>query len=138
MISASLATRPAGSSGAATATASRTTARTASQGRAPCIAQPNARALPIGIRMNAIQVMTSALADASVIATTVATIASGPTSAQPAPRSRSSTAGAPAAGSATHSDCAASSSSRVEVEVHVTYLTLRAGAARDALQSWRS
>jgi hypothetical protein len=54
--------------------------------------------------MNAIQLITSALADASVIATTVATIASGPTSAQPAPRSRIRNAGAPAAGSATHSD----------------------------------
>ncbi len=53
--------------------------------------------------------MTSALADASVIATTVPTTAAGPTRAQPLPRSRCTTAGAPAAGSATHSAWAASS-----------------------------
>ena len=40
---------------------------------------------------------------AALAATTVLTTATGPTNAQPWPRSRSSTAGNPAAGRATHS-----------------------------------
>ena len=108
-ISSSLATRPSGSSGAARAAARSGRTATASQGRAPCAAQPSASAHPIGTSIRAIQVRTSALAVAAPIARTLTTTDSGATSAQPRPVRRSRNAGIPAAGNATQSACAASS-----------------------------
>jgi hypothetical protein len=109
-IRSSLPTRPAGSSGAASASASRGPARTASHGRAPWAAQPSASAHPGGTSSGATHERTSALAAATVIAATLPTTDSGATSAQPRPPNPSSHPGIPAAGSAMQSACAASSS----------------------------
>src|SRR5215211_4538591 len=110
-IMSSLAACPSESSGSANAAASRGTVRSANQGRAPCAAQPSASAHPGGTSSSAIQVRTSALAVARVIAATLPTTDSGATAAQPRPPSRhASAAGIPAAGSAMQSACAASSS----------------------------
>jgi len=63
------------------ATASSGAARAAAHGRAPCIAQPNARAQPGGTSSSATQVSTSALEGSSLIATITTAIDSGATSA---------------------------------------------------------
>ena len=70
---------------------------------------------------------TSALAAATVIATTVARTDSGATSDQPRPPNRESSSGSPAAGSATQSAWAASSSAVSASKYTVTALQAVAG-----------
>ena len=113
-----VATWPARESWLAQASASSGAARSASGGRAPCIAHPSASAQPIGTRISAIHVSTSAVNGTRAIAPTTSAIDSGATSAQARPRKRSAQCGTPAAGSATHADCAATRT-RLSPENHM-------------------
>ena len=77
-----VATCPTRVSRRAQASASSGAAIAASGGRAPCIAQPSASAQPIGTRISATHVSTSAVTGTSAMAPTTTAIDSGATSAQ--------------------------------------------------------
>jgi hypothetical protein len=113
-----VATCPARESWLTHATARSGAAIAASGGHAPCIAHPSARAPPIGTRISAIHVSTSAVNGTTAMAPTTSAIDSGATSAHARPRKRSAQAGTPAAGSATHADCAATRT-RLSAENHM-------------------
>ena len=101
-ISTIVATWPTRSPGYAQASASNGSVSAASHRRAPRIAQPSARAQPIGTRISAIQVSASAVHGTSAIAPTTTAIDSGSTNAHAPVRRRRSQNGSPAAGSRTH------------------------------------
>ena len=118
-ISASLAARPSGPSGDSNATRAAARRRTASHGRAPCIAQPSASAHPGGTSTRAIHVSTSALPAVALIAMTVTTTDAGATTAQPRPPSRSSHGGNAGRRQRDAERLGGVEHERVEVEVHV-------------------
>ena len=117
-MSAVVASCPTWLSGVAQANASSGAAIRASGAHAPCTAHPSASAQPIGTRISATHVSTSAVNGTRAMAPTTRAIDSGATSAQARPRNRSAQCGMPAAGSATHADCAATRT-RLSPENHM-------------------